>query len=109
MKAHAKSVKASDLVKGATYFMLSYTDEHFLIPIVETLIFLGRGLQGESDVKLYFQDAESYVHVGPFPQETSDDQELFTFPDHGLGSILELDEAIEELQRCLARKQRRAP
>ena len=107
MKPSAKSVRASDLVKGATYFIVSYTDKDFLIPIIETLVFLGRNVRGEPNGKLYFQDAESYVHEGPYPQTTTDQQELFTFPDHGLGSILELDETVEELQRCLARKQQR--
>jgi hypothetical protein len=106
MKARAKSVKPSDLVQGTTYFMVSYLDDHMSVPTVEPIVFLGRSIHGDSDGKLYFQDAPSHIHGGPYPENMTDEQDLLSFPDHGLGSILTLEEAVEELQRCLARKRR---
>lgn len=107
MKVRAKSVRSSELVEGSTYFMVAYADDDMHVPMVEPLVFLGRDINGKADGQLYFQDAQSYMHGGPHPENTTDDQELFKFPDDGLGSILTLDEAVEEMQRCLARKHRR--
>lgn len=101
-----KSVRASQLVKGSIYFMVSYVDNTFVTPVVEPLVFLGRGIKGDSDGKLHFQDAESYLHEGPYPDTESEHQELLCFPDNGLGSILEFDEVVEELKRCLVRRRR---
>lgn len=109
MKARAQSVRPSELVKGSTYFMVSYVDDDLLIPIVEPMVFLGRSIHGDADGKLYFQNAESFTHHGPYPEATDGDQDVFAFPDEGLGSILNLDEAVEELQRCLARKRGQQP
>lgn len=107
MKERATAVKPTDLVQGGTYFMVSYVDQNCLIPVVEPLVFLGRSIHGDIDGKLYFQDAESYVHEGPYLEKANGHQELLSFPDHGIGSILVLEEAVEELERCLARTKRR--
>lgn len=84
--------------------MVSYVDTELLIPVVEPLVFLGRDIHGDGDHRLYFQDAQSFKEHGSYPSQANGDGDVYVFPDEGLGSILTLDEAVEELHRCIERK-----
>ena len=61
-----RSVPAESLRSGNIYFVVSYLDESLLVPVVETLVFLGRDILREGGNRLFFQDAESYYADGPF-------------------------------------------
>ena len=59
------SISAADLRIGEVYFFVGCSDEAHLVPIVQSLIYIGRNLAGESDGSFYFQDSQSYCVHGP--------------------------------------------
>ncbi len=42
LKQYAEPVSASELREGSVYFTVQFADRDLLIPIVETLVFIGR-------------------------------------------------------------------
>src|SRR5690242_16534095 len=59
LKAYAQPVSASELREGRVYFAVQFVDQNMLIPVMETLVFVG---QFKSGPKQYarFQTIDSY-------------------------------------------------
>jgi hypothetical protein len=57
---YAEPVEAKLLRKGEVYLSVQFADERMCIPIVETLVFLGKDVDGKGPELLYFQDVESH-------------------------------------------------
>ena len=57
---HAEPVLAHELKEGKAYFSVQFLDEDLLLPLVETIVFTGRGFDGDGLKVLYFQDISSY-------------------------------------------------
>ena len=60
---HAEPVSASELCEGQVYFAVNYVDGEMLIPIMETIVFIGRNLEPDDAGQVYFQDVESHREV----------------------------------------------
>lgn len=106
---YAEPVTPSDLRKDQSYFMVTYVDEDMLVPVVQTLIFLGRNATGKHPGFLCFQDAESFFDLGPYPQKKRGPGDLYVCPDEGLSNIFTLEKALKSLSRCLERRTRKKP
>jgi hypothetical protein len=106
---YAEPVVASQLEQGEIYFMLSYLDNHMLVPDLKTLVFLGRDVTGNADSLLYFQDTDSYITIGPFPKNSPGAGSIFHCSDDQLKGIFLLEKATDELRRCVARRSRKQP
>ena len=100
-------VAPSDLRKNHSYFMVTYVDEDMLVPIIQTLIYLGRNVTGQHPGFLCFQDAESFFDLGPYPQKKLGSGDLYVCPDEGLSGIFTLEKALRSLSRCVDRRTRR--
>jgi len=57
---YGEPVSASELREGETYFSVQFADEDLLQPLMETLVFTGRGLDEDGSMILYFQDLGAY-------------------------------------------------
>jgi hypothetical protein len=60
LRPGSQPVSAAELKEGTVYFAINYVDEDMLIPVVETLVFIGKNLLPDDVGKAYFQDVESY-------------------------------------------------
>lgn len=63
LQPHSQPVSGTDLQEGAFYFAVNYVDEDMLIPIVETLVFIGKNLKPADVGKAYFQDVEAQAQT----------------------------------------------
>ena len=45
LKEYAEPVSATELREGDVYFALNYVDCDLLVPVVETVVFIGRDLE----------------------------------------------------------------
>jgi hypothetical protein len=104
LKPYAEPVAVPKLVQGDIYFIVTYVDNHMLVPDIKTLVFLGRDVANEGDDLLYFQDIDSYVKSGAFPNNASAGGELYTCANNQLNNIFELDNMRDELRRCAMRR-----
>lgn len=107
LKPYAEPIVESQLRQGEIYFMLNYFDNHMLVPDMKTLIFLGKNVTGNDDSLLYFQDLNSYIGIGPYPQNTPGKGNIFQCSGDQLNSIFFLEKAMDELRRCTARREKR--
>ena len=55
LKPYAEPVLATDLNEGSVYFLVTFVDNDLHIPVIETLVFVGKG----DDGLLQFQDVQS--------------------------------------------------
>jgi hypothetical protein len=88
---------ATELVIGQPYFLLGYADRDFTLPLIKSLVYIGRDLDpsGPPGTRWYFQDPESYAAKGAFPRDA-----------WGIGAVPEADlDKIEgdEVDRDVAR------
>ena len=102
----AEPILTASLEVGAEYFSVQYADEQLLIPIVETWIYVGRGLDKSEPDLLYFQDVGSYrqgIRYGNSGEETASFQ---TGGEGGLKHMFDFEHALEELMKCSLRRNR---
>ena len=104
---YGEPVHEGHLHKGGFYFMVTYLDEARLVPQVRTLAFLGKNVDGKAEGSLCFQDAESFLQLGAYPDNEEGDAEIYRCQPSGLSNIYELDKAIGSLTRCLERRSKR--
>jgi hypothetical protein len=107
LKPHAEPVTASALITGEVYFSVQFVDREGLIPIMETLVFVGRNLDPDDTVgeRLYFQDVESYRKG--IRCDSSDAENAIFYAQSQVNHILEYDHALDELLECFLRGARR--
>lgn len=107
LKPYAEPVPASALSPKENYFMVTYLDVGMLVPEIKTLVFLGKDIDDTGNVRLNFQDIESYVALGAYTNRAQGMGELYTCAENQLKNIFELDKAIDELTRCALRRAKR--
>ena len=102
---YAEPVSASELDKGAVYFAVNYVDDDMLIPLVETLVFVGKNLEPEDVGVAYFQDVESYREGVRYGWDADDGSATFqSGPENELKHIFTYEHALDELMRCSLRR-----
>ena len=102
-----KGIPASQLEVGRTYFSVAYTDKWMVMPVIDSLVFIGRDLRGKRDGTLYFQDAASHERDGPMPLRPSGNFNVVTTEPEPPPNLFDIDGVIDELSRCLARRNER--
>ena len=105
LKPYAEPVSTETLREGSVYFCVGFADDAMLIPQMETLVFLGKNLERESEERYYFQDIGSYQASGPLDPTRRDQQAtFFKCSARELSGIYEFEPAIEILMRCSLRR-----
>src|SRR5687768_914804 len=92
--------------KGTVYFMVSYPDDDSLVPVMDTVVYLGERADS-AEARHMFQDFESWKERGEYPNTTEGPGKVFSLPPSELSNIQPLNAALEELNSCLARRQKR--
>jgi hypothetical protein len=101
---YIEPLDVSQLQEKEVYFMVDYIDKKLFIPQIRTLVFLGRDVAGKNDTLLYFQDVESYVRLGPYPNSANGTGDIFYCTDDQLACFFTLDKAVLALQNCVNRR-----
>src|ERR1700730_2675079 len=105
LKPHSEPVSAADLREGEAYLAVTYVDDEMLIPVMETLVFVGRNLEPQDVGEAYFQDVRSYREDVPYGWEADDGNATFySGPENELKHIFSYSNALDVLMRCLLRR-----
>lgn len=103
LKNHYTPVAPERLEIGKEYFDVSFIDHEMRVPLVRTLIFIGKGLSGDPEY-LYFQDATSYFDGIRHPDSVEKvGGGYWRFSTSAL-PICEFDVALEQLLLCSLRR-----
>lgn len=99
-------VIATELSEGAVYFMLQYVDDALAVPVIETVVFIGKNLDGDGtdDGLYYFQDVESFKAIGAYPNNRQGEGNVFSLPEKAIANIFALDGLVEELGNAVGRQ-----
>lgn len=101
----ARPVTASELKNGSVYFGINYVDDDLLIPVMETLVFIGRDLEPGDSGLVYFQDIGSYLRGVRYGKVSEEDfAEFFAGSENEVSHIFEYEHALEKLRRCAIRR-----
>jgi len=104
-----------EFVVGHPYFLLSYLDDEYRFPEIVTIVYLGmnleEGVEWHDDDLWFFQDAESYLKIGPYAGSSKETAiasmpagsvnaagQVYDFPEEQLHNILTVNELAEEIQ-----------
>lgn len=110
LKPYAEPVSASDLKEGSVYFSVGFVDDEMLIPVVKTLVFIGRNLQPTDVGQLYFQDVVSYGHGLRYPGGDAYEgvAEFHRITEGQSGFAFEYEAALNQLLSCSLRRRAKA-
>lgn len=104
LSAYIDPVDVSELEEEEIYFMLSYVDDNLFVPQIRTLIFLGRDVAEEKEGLLYFQDVDSYIRLGRYPNSSNGSGEIYICADDQLACFFTLANAVLALKNCVERR-----
>ncbi len=108
LKEYAEPVSAPELHEGEIYFAVNYVDEDMLIPVMETVVFIGRNLEPDDAGQVYFQDVHSYREGIRYGSDNGDELAKFqTGSENEVGHIFEFERALDELMKCSLNRKRR--
>jgi len=104
---YAEPVSANELREGEVYFAVNYVDHEMLVPIMETIVFIGRNLEPGDLDQVYFQDIESHREGVLYTSESNDGPARFQAGSEGqINHIFNYEHALEELMRCSLRREK---
>lgn len=103
---HAEPISASELQQGEVYFAVNYVDSEMLVPVIETVVFIGRDLEPGDVAQVYFQDLESRREGVEYDWESDTGLAKFqSGSEDEINHIFNYEHALEELMRCFVRRQ----
>ena len=103
LKPYIETVERDQLVEGELYFSVTYVDDQMVMPILLSLVFVGRNLEPGDQDECYFQDLDSYAAGVRYA--TASEEEPATFHRGDIINSIQLyDRALDELLRCSLRR-----
>ena len=107
LKEYAEPVSASDLREGEVYFAINYVDDDMLIPVMETVVFIGRNLEPGDVGQVYFQDVQSYQEGIRYGWDKDDEWAKFKAgSENEVNHIFDYENALNALMRCSLNRRR---
>ncbi len=106
LTTHAEPISASALSEAQIYFFVYYVDDDLLIPLMETVVFVGRYVSSEGTDLLRFQDVGSYQRGIRFGSPESEEAQFQGATENGINHLFDYEHALDELMRCALRRQR---
>jgi hypothetical protein len=108
LQPFSQPVSPDQLNVGDHYFSVTFADAGMTIPLIETLVFIGRDLDPGDGHKLHFQDVESYREGKRLETaQEGDGARFFACSPSDCGAIFDFERALEELMRCAIRRRDR--
>jgi hypothetical protein len=105
LKSYAEPVSSSELQEGQIYFSINYVDDEMLVPIIETLVFIGKNLEPGDIDDAYFQDLISYKEGVTYNWESDEGAATFYSGSmNALNHIFNYEHLINELMKCSLRR-----
>lgn len=105
LKSYLQTVPPENLIEGHLYFHITYVDDGMLMPIINSLIFVGKNLNEQDEDKYYFQDLDSYSAGIRYETASPESPAVFHTGDI-IKSIQTYEQALDELLRCFLRRRK---
>lgn len=107
LKTYAEPISANALKEGAAYFFVSFADEDMLIPVMDTVVYIGENLEPGDEDQVYFQDIMSFNRGVEYGGEGDGEPALFqTGSKNELGHVFDYEQALDQLLGCSLRRQK---
>lgn len=107
LKTYAEPISADDLKEGAVYFFVSFTDEQMLVPVMDTVVYIGENLESGDENQVYFQDIMSFNRGVEYGGEGDGDHALFqSGSKNELGHVFDYEHALDQLLACSLRRKK---
>jgi hypothetical protein len=106
---HCEPVVAGELEDGKVYYCVSFVDRLMLIPKLQPLVFVGRGLDGDDAGRAYFQDVNSYQQGFRYDSGCKSESSDATFEKRNnstMTDVFKYDRALDVLLRCALRRRK---
>jgi len=112
LKPYSEPVTPEDLEEGSVYFCVTFADEDMLVPVVETVVYVGTSLSSDpAEDKLahtvYFQDIDSYQQENVSGRASEAKGKIFEYSLNELNNIYTFDHALDLLLACSVRRAQR--
>jgi hypothetical protein len=108
LNPESKPARVADLAEGEVYYLVEYVDGERLIPVLDTVVFIGRNLEAGDKGEVYFQDAFSYDEEVRYGKADNPEWAAFLIkPEYELNNVFEFEQAMEELMCCSVRRSKR--
>jgi hypothetical protein len=105
VRDYAEPVSASDLREGEVYFAINYVDDDMLIPVMETIVFIGRNLEADDVGNVYFQDVQSYREGIRYGLDQECEWAKFDVgSENEVNHIFNYEQALDALIRCSVKR-----
>ena len=105
LKSYAEPVMADDLRVGSIYFVVNFTDEKMLIPVMDTVVYIGENLESDDENQVYFQDVSSFDRGIRYGSSGDGDYALFQSGSRNeLGHVFDFEHALDVLLGCAVRR-----
>lgn len=103
-------IQAIELVVGEIYFTVHYVDNDMLLPVMETLVYLGSSITNEFKDRLVFQDLDSYTDLGIYPNNEephpTEKLNIYSWATNSFKGIYNLDDVVIILKACSERRKK---
>ncbi len=104
LKPYAEPVDEKELVEGGVYVALNFMDERMLVPVMETVVFIGRDLEAGDVDRVYFQDVESYESGVRKDDDSNEAARFYSGSKNEVNHIFDYEHAIDQLLACALRR-----
>lgn len=103
---YPQPIPSDQLIEGETYFHVLYVDRDMKIPMISSLVYIGKNFGDDEVSTLYFQDPRSYRAGVRITDENLDPDsvQLESFPEASFHGVFDFDHALEELMKCSLRR-----
>jgi hypothetical protein len=99
---YSNPVSSDDLREGEIYFALNFSDAEMLVPLIETIVFIGRNLEPGDSSEAYFQDLTSFKEGVPY--EDTRKATFYSGSMDSLSHIFTYEQLLNELLKCSLRR-----
>lgn len=105
VKTAGEPISKDQLQENCIYFFVHFADPKGLIPMMQTVVFIGRNLEPGDEGTVYFQDVGSFRRGVRYSAATGDDEVLFQCgSENELGHVFDYEHALNVLLVCEARR-----
>jgi|GEM_PF-5259936 len=98
-------VSEKELTEYSIYYLVNFIDEKTIIPVMRTVVFVGKNLEPDDVNSFYFQDIDSY-HGGKGYEHADSYADFLVCSAQELKSVYDLEHALERLIYCFLQQAR---
>lgn len=105
ISAYGEPVSEGEIKGHAIYYLVNFIDEKMVVPVMRTVVFVGKNLEPDDVNSFYFQDIDSY-HEGKGYERDDDYEDFFVCSAKELNSVYDLEHALERLMYCFLQQKK---